>query len=190
MHANGRIQASYAIARVAGPSCAGVLLAVLSLPQLLWFDAASFLVSAGSLLVVRSASILRRLGDHPRCRVLRKSSLPQPHARPSGKTSAKASAPSWSIPSYGLSRRSCSSSISSCPPCRHSWCSSPPRCSVPARRRSAFSMLVRRSASTVRKAARECPGWWRGAAPAAGLSVAIERRSRHARHRGAGVVGG
>ncbi len=52
MRANGRIQASYALARVAGPFCAGALLAVLSLPQLLWFDAASFLVSAGSLLLV------------------------------------------------------------------------------------------------------------------------------------------
>lgn len=52
VRANGRIQASYAVARVAGPTCAGVLLAVLSLPQLLWFDAASFLVSVGSLLLI------------------------------------------------------------------------------------------------------------------------------------------
>lgn len=52
VRANGRIQASYAIARVTGPLCTGVLLAVLPLPQLLWFDAASFLVSAGSLLLV------------------------------------------------------------------------------------------------------------------------------------------
>jgi MFS family permease len=47
VRANGRIQASYAVARVAGPVCAGALLAVLTLPQLLWFDAASFLVSVG-----------------------------------------------------------------------------------------------------------------------------------------------
>ncbi len=53
VRANGRIQASSAVARVAGPLCAGALLAVLSLPQLLWFDALSFLVSAGSLLVIR-----------------------------------------------------------------------------------------------------------------------------------------
>ncbi|HET8909211.1 MAG TPA: MFS transporter [Ktedonobacterales bacterium] len=53
VRAHGRIQASYAIARVAGPFCAGVLLAVLTLPQLLWIDAASFLVSVLSLLLVR-----------------------------------------------------------------------------------------------------------------------------------------
>ena len=52
VRANGRIQASYAVARVVGPFCAGALLAVLTLPQLLWFDAASFLVSVGSLLVI------------------------------------------------------------------------------------------------------------------------------------------
>jgi MFS transporter len=52
VRANGRIQASYATMRVAGPLLAGVLLAVLTLPQLLWFDAGSFLVSAGSLLLV------------------------------------------------------------------------------------------------------------------------------------------
>jgi hypothetical protein len=52
VRANGRIQASYAVARVAGPLCAGALLTVLTLPQLLWFDAASFLASVGSLLSI------------------------------------------------------------------------------------------------------------------------------------------
>lgn len=52
VRANGRIQASYAIARVAGPLFAGALLVVLTLPPLLWCDAASFLVSAWSLLRV------------------------------------------------------------------------------------------------------------------------------------------
>lgn len=52
VRANAQIQASYSVARVVGPACAGALLAVLALPQLLWLDAASFLVSVGSLLLV------------------------------------------------------------------------------------------------------------------------------------------
>lgn len=52
VRAHGRIQASYAIARVAGPFLAGILFAVLTLPQMFLFDAVSFLVSAGSLVLV------------------------------------------------------------------------------------------------------------------------------------------
>jgi MFS family permease len=53
VRANGRIQASYSVARAAGPFVAGLLLAVTAAPNLLAIDAASFLVSAGSLALVR-----------------------------------------------------------------------------------------------------------------------------------------
>ena len=51
--ANGRIQASYAAASVAGPLLAGVTLAVASVEDIFLIDAASFLVSAASLALVR-----------------------------------------------------------------------------------------------------------------------------------------
>jgi MFS family permease len=51
--ANGRIQASYYAAQVAGPLLAGLLIASISVQQVFWLDAASFLVSAASLLAVR-----------------------------------------------------------------------------------------------------------------------------------------
>ena len=51
--ANGRIQASFAAASVAGPLAAGVLLVVLPVEQLLYIDAASFLVSAAALTLIR-----------------------------------------------------------------------------------------------------------------------------------------
>ncbi len=47
--ANGRIQASYSAAAVIGPLLAGALIALVSIPELLVFDAASFLGSAVSL---------------------------------------------------------------------------------------------------------------------------------------------
>lgn len=47
--ANGRIQASYAAATVAGPLLAGVLVALMPLPAVLLFDAGSFIISAISL---------------------------------------------------------------------------------------------------------------------------------------------
>ena len=53
MTANGRIQASFAAATVAGPLAAGVLLVVLQVEQLLYVDAASFLVSAVALGLIR-----------------------------------------------------------------------------------------------------------------------------------------
>lgn len=51
--ANGRIQASYSAAQVAGPLLAGVLVVLMPLYDLLLLDAATFLVSAGSLLLIR-----------------------------------------------------------------------------------------------------------------------------------------
>lgn len=51
--ANGRIQASYSAASVVGPLLAGVLLAIVPIQELLLVDAFSFLVSAGSLTLIR-----------------------------------------------------------------------------------------------------------------------------------------
>jgi hypothetical protein len=51
--ANGRIQASYYAARVLGPFLAGVLVALLPISDLMLFDALSFIVSVGSLMLVR-----------------------------------------------------------------------------------------------------------------------------------------
>ncbi len=51
--ANGRIQASYSAAAVAGPLLAGVLIAVMPLYDIIFFDALSFVVSALSLLLIR-----------------------------------------------------------------------------------------------------------------------------------------
>ena len=53
--ANGRIQASYSAASIAGPLLAGVLVALLSLPMILLIDAASFIVSAFSLILVTTS---------------------------------------------------------------------------------------------------------------------------------------
>lgn len=53
--ANGRIQASFAGARILGPLLAGALLFVMPLPTLLFLDAASFLVSACTLSLVTSS---------------------------------------------------------------------------------------------------------------------------------------
>src|SRR6266851_483763 len=51
--ANGRIQASYSAAAVIGPLLAGALVAFISIPMLLLVDAASFLLSAVSLGLIR-----------------------------------------------------------------------------------------------------------------------------------------
>ncbi len=53
--ANGRLQAGYSTAKVAGPLLGGILVIVLPLPMLLLLDAASFLVSAGSLLLINTS---------------------------------------------------------------------------------------------------------------------------------------
>jgi MFS family permease len=58
--ANGRIQASYSAARIVGPLLAGVLVAFMPIPDLILFDALSFVVSAISLgLIVRSFNVSR-----------------------------------------------------------------------------------------------------------------------------------
>ena len=51
--ANGSIQASFSIASIIGPLVAGLLLVRVPLPLLLLIDAASFLVSAASLLLIK-----------------------------------------------------------------------------------------------------------------------------------------
>jgi MFS family permease len=51
--ANGRIQASYSAAQVAGPLLAGLLLTAVPVQQVFWADAASFLLSAASLAAIR-----------------------------------------------------------------------------------------------------------------------------------------
>jgi len=53
--ANGRVQASYSLAKIIGPVLAGLLIIKVPLPLLLLVDAASFLVSAGSLLLIRAS---------------------------------------------------------------------------------------------------------------------------------------
>ena len=53
--ANGRIQASYSAATVIGPLLAGALVAVMWVETIVSIDAASFLVSAASLLFVRGS---------------------------------------------------------------------------------------------------------------------------------------
>jgi MFS family permease len=50
--ANGRVQASYSAAQVAGPLLAGLLITVAPVQQVLLVDAASFLVSAGMLALI------------------------------------------------------------------------------------------------------------------------------------------
>jgi MFS family permease len=50
--ANGRVQASYYGAQVAGPLLAGLLVAVMPVQDVLLFDAVSFLVSAGTLVLI------------------------------------------------------------------------------------------------------------------------------------------
>jgi MFS family permease len=52
--ANGRIQASYQAVSIIGPLLAGLLAAVMPIERVLYVDAASFLLSAGSLLLIRA----------------------------------------------------------------------------------------------------------------------------------------
>jgi len=53
--ANGRIQASYSAAQVAGPILAGLLVAFVPLQTVLLVDAGSYVLAAGSLLMVRGS---------------------------------------------------------------------------------------------------------------------------------------
>lgn len=52
--ANGRLQAGYSVAKVSGPLLGGLLILVLPLPMLLLIDAISYLISAGSLLLIHT----------------------------------------------------------------------------------------------------------------------------------------
>ena len=61
--ANGRIQASYYAAQVAGPLLAGLLIAAISVQQVFWIDAASFALSAVSLAMVRRRFNTEREAD-------------------------------------------------------------------------------------------------------------------------------
>jgi MFS family permease len=60
--ANGRVQASFSAASVLGPLAAGALLALVALPFLIALDAASFVVSAVSVWLIRRALHVRREG--------------------------------------------------------------------------------------------------------------------------------
>jgi len=52
VRANGRVQASYSAAQIAGPLLAGLLITLAPVQQVLWVDAASFLVSAVTLALI------------------------------------------------------------------------------------------------------------------------------------------
>ncbi len=64
MTANGRIQATYSAAQVAGPLLAGALISFLPLTWVMAFDAGSFAVSALSLSLIRSS--FNTPSDEPR----------------------------------------------------------------------------------------------------------------------------
>ena len=57
--ANSRLQASSAVAQVAGPSLGGILVQALSAPTAMLFDAAGFLVSASILVRIRAQETIR-----------------------------------------------------------------------------------------------------------------------------------
>ncbi|HKD77730.1 MAG TPA: MFS transporter, partial [Ktedonobacterales bacterium] len=65
VEANGRIQATYSAAAVIGPLLAGLIVTILPLPALLWFDAASFLISTGSLAWIKAGFNRDELEEHP-----------------------------------------------------------------------------------------------------------------------------
>ncbi len=55
MRANGRLQAGYSLATIMGSAAGGAALTLVNLPTLLFIDAATFLVSAGSLALTRTS---------------------------------------------------------------------------------------------------------------------------------------
>lgn len=61
--ANGRIQASYSVATVAGPPLAGLLAALTPLVDVLYLDALTFLVSAGTLAWIKASFNTGRPSD-------------------------------------------------------------------------------------------------------------------------------
>jgi MFS family permease len=61
--ANGRVQASWSAAQIAGPLLAGLLMTVAPVQQVLWVDSASFLVSAAMLVLIRTPFNAPREGE-------------------------------------------------------------------------------------------------------------------------------
>ena len=73
LKANGRIQASAPFATIVGPLLAGVLLTATSLQVVLWVDAATFVVSAISLALIKTSfNAVDREADRAERRSLRK----------------------------------------------------------------------------------------------------------------------
>src|SRR5258708_28203971 len=64
LEANGQLEARNAVARIAGPGLAGVLVQLLSGPSALLLDALSFVVSFGSLPLVRAQETRRLRAPH------------------------------------------------------------------------------------------------------------------------------
>jgi MFS family permease len=64
--ANGRLQASYSAASVAGPLLAGMLVALMPVPSVLLFDAFSFLVSALAVASIRTSFSAARAEEKKR----------------------------------------------------------------------------------------------------------------------------
>jgi MFS family permease len=69
--ANGRIQASYSAAQVAGPLLAGLVIALVAVQQVFWLDALSFLLSAASLALVRRRFNVEREAAPQRQRIFK-----------------------------------------------------------------------------------------------------------------------
>jgi MFS family permease len=67
--ANGRIQASFSAASVVGPIIGGVLISVIPVETVLYIDAASFLISAGSISLIRRSFNMSNKEDHPATRL-------------------------------------------------------------------------------------------------------------------------
>lgn len=65
--ANGRITASYSAARIIGPLIAGALIAFMPIYDLLVVDAASFLLSVGSLTLIKTSFNIKR--DRPKTKL-------------------------------------------------------------------------------------------------------------------------
>ncbi|HST87802.1 MAG TPA: MFS transporter [Ktedonobacterales bacterium] len=69
--ANGRIQASYSAAAILGPLLAGALIALVAVPVFMLFDAASFVISVITLLLIRASFNRGDASDRARQHILR-----------------------------------------------------------------------------------------------------------------------